>query len=98
MLGFLFGLFAVCALIALPLILIAVVFKVALVVLLVPFRLLGAALHLFFGGAGLLVKLVLGVLVAVAVFVFLPLLPFVLLGLLFVAFVKLLSPPQVVVR
>jgi hypothetical protein len=71
----------------LPILLLSLVFRVALGVLLLPFHILGAVLKVFFGLAGGLFRLVFGAaglltFAAAAIFfmVFLPLLPFFIIG------------------
>lgn len=73
--------------VVLPILLLSLVFRVALGVLLLPFHLLGAVVKVFFGLAGGLFRLLFGAagLLTVAVaalffLVFLPLLPFLVIG------------------
>jgi len=98
MIELLFGAAVLCMILALPILLLGVFFRVFFHLLLLPFQLIGGLLHVLFAGAGALLKVFLGVVVAVVTLVFLPLLPLLLLGVLVWGFVKLLQPAQVVVR
>lgn len=95
-------LLALVALVAIPFVILGVAFKVLIALVLLPFRVVGALLSavagLFAGLVGLAAGgtgLLLGLLVLIGVFVFLPLMPlFLLAGVVWLAF-KILRPPVV---
>jgi hypothetical protein len=101
MLALLFLSLALAFVVALPILLVSVVLRVALGLVLLPFKLLGGIFKLGFGLAGGLFRLAFGAVCLLAVVVgsvfcvvLLPLLPFLIVGAMFWAFLRLVSGPS----
>ena len=101
MLGALFGFaFLLFMVVVVPLLALRLIFGLAMGLLLLPFKLLGAALRVVFGLLGVVFKVVFtgagilaGLLALVLAVVLVPLLPLLLVGFVFWAFVRLFSRP-----
>jgi hypothetical protein len=92
MLGLLLGVFICFVLLAVPLIALACIVRLAVGLALLPVRLIGAALQLAVGVVGLVLKVLLGLLGLIVGLVLLPLLPLLLVGLGVWLLIKLLTP------
>jgi len=96
---------ATIAVVAVPLLVLAVVVGLVACLVILPFKILGGLFHVTLWGAGLVVKLILGALALVAGVVIallallsLPILPLALLGVLLYLLIRALSPSRAAPR
>ncbi len=89
------GFLILLTLLLLPLLVVGALFRVAFALLLLPFRLVGAVLQIALAGAGLFLKLIVGIGAVLVGLVLVPLFPLVLLALMAWLFVKVVTPARV---